>query len=185
MEDRQIVMLFWARSEEAIAETQKKYGRYCQYIAYRILKNDADAEEVVSDTYLRLWNSIPPHRPDPLKPYVGTVCRRLALNEYERQNAQKRGGELPAVLEELSDCVADGDSASDMGESVALADALNRFLKALPSETRNIFVRRYWYTASVAEISESFHMKESTVAMLLLRTRRKLKKHLEKEGFTL
>ncbi len=184
MEDRQIVELYWARSEVAIAETQRKYGRYCHYIAYGILTSDADAEEVVNDTYLKLWTTIPPKRPEPLKPYVGTVCRRLALNEYERRHAQKRGGQLPLVLEELSECLSDGDR-EDIGESVALTDAMNRFLRELPTKARNIFVRRYWYTATIEEIAADCGMKEGTVAMLLLRTRRKLKKHLEKEGFDL
>lgn len=184
MEDRQIVALYWARSEAAITETQKKYGRYCHYIAYGILTSDADAEEVVNDTYLKLWNIIPPHRPEPLKPFVGTVCRRLALNEYEKRHAVKRGGSLTLVLEELTECLSDGDG-EDIGESVALADVMNRFLRELPTKTRNIFVRRYWYTASIDEIAAAYGMKEGTVAMLLLRTRRKLKKHLEKEGFDL
>ncbi len=184
MEDRQIVELYWARSEVAIAETQRKYGRYCHYIAYGILTSDADAEEVVNDTYLKLWTTIPPKRPEPLKPYVGTVCRRLALNEYERRHAQKRGGQLPLVLEELSECLSDG-GREDIGESVALTDAMNRFLRELPTKARNIFVRRYWYTATIEEIAADCGMKEGTVAMLLLRTRRKLKKHLEKEGFDL
>ena len=185
MEDKQIVELYWARSETAISETEKKYGRYCHYIAYQILWNDEDAEEIVNDTYLKTWNTIPPMRPEPLKPYVGTISRQLALNRYEAQNTQKRGGQTPLVLEELSECIPDTDGGGDIGESVALSDALNRFLWALPVRTRNIFVRRYFYMSSVAEIAKDFSMKESNVTMHLLRTRRKLEQFLKKEGFDL
>ena len=185
MEDKQIVELYWERSETAISETEKKYGRYCHYIAYQILCNDADAEEIVNDTYLKTWNTVPPMRPDPLKPYVGTISRQLALNRYEAQNTQKRGGQVPLVLDELSECIPDTDGGGDIGESVALSDALNRFLWALPVRTRNIFVRRYFYMSPVAEIAKDFSMKESNVTMHLLRTRRKLEQFLKKEGFDL
>ena len=185
MEDKQIVELYWARSENAISETEKKYGRYCHYIAYQILYNDEDAKEVVNDTYLKTWNTIPPKRPDPLKPYVGTISRQLALDVYKKQNAQKRGGQVSLVLDELSECIPDNDSGADIGESVALSDALNRFMWALPQRTRNIFVRRYFYMSSVAEIAKDFSMKESNVTMHLLRTRKKLEQFLRKEGFDL
>ena len=185
MEDKQIVELFWAHSEAAISETEKKYGRYCHYIAYQILSSDEDAKEVVNDTYLKLWNTIPPHRPDPLKPYVGTLCRQLALDTYKAQNAQKRGGQVALVLDELSDCIPDTDSGEDIGESVALSDVLTHFIRSLPEKTRKIFVRRYFYMSSVAEIAKDFSMKESNVTMHLLRTRKKLEQFLKKEGFDL
>ena len=185
MEDKQIVELYWARSETAISETEKKYGRYCHYIAYQILHNDEDAKEVVNDTYLKTWNTIPPGRPDPLKPYVGTISRQLALDVYKKQHAQRRGGQVSLVLDELSECIPDNDSGADIGESVALSDALSRFMWALPQRTRNIFVRRYFYMSSVAEIAKDFSMKESNVTMHLLRTRKKLEQFLQKEGFDL
>ncbi|MBO5701024.1 MAG: sigma-70 family RNA polymerase sigma factor [Clostridia bacterium] len=185
MEDKQIVELYWARSEAAISETEKKYGRYCHYIAYGILGNDEDAKEVVNDTYLKLWNTIPPHRPDPLKPYVGTLCRQLALDAYKSQNAQKRGGQMTLALDELSECIPDTDNGEDIGESVALSDVLTRFIRSLPEKTRKIFVRRYFYMSSVAEIAKDFSMKESNVTMHLLRTRKKLEQFLKKEGFDL
>lgn len=185
MEDKQIVDLYWARSETAVAETEKKYGRYCHYIAYQILYNREDAEEVVNDTYLKAWNTIPPQRPDPLKPYVGMISRQLALDAYEAQHAQKRGGQVPLALDELAECIPDPDSRADIGESVALSDALDRFLWALPERTRNVFVRRYFYMSTVAEIARDFSMKESNVAMHLLRTRKKLAQFLKKEGFDL
>ena len=185
MEDKQIVELYWARSETAISETEKKYGRYCHYIAYQILENDEDAKEVVNDTYLKTWNTIPPQRPEPLKPYVGTISRQLAIDVYKGQHAKKRGGQVPHVLNELSECIPDHNNDSDIGESVALSDALNRFIFALPQRTRNIFVRRYFYLSPIAEIAKDLSMKESNVTMHLLRTRKKLAHFLKKEGFDL
>ena len=186
MEDKQIVELYWMRSERAISETDKKYGRYCRYIAYQILYNEEDSEEVVNDTYLKTWNTVPPSRPDPLKAYVGRISNQLAIDRYDHNNAEKRGGgEIPLVLEELSDCVPDPSDSAELGDSVALKDALNRFLRSLPKRTRMIFVRRYWYVSSVADIAKEYGMKESAIAMLMLRTRKKLQAFLSKEGFDL
>ena len=182
MEDKQIVDLYFERSESAITETEKKYGRYCHYIAYRILENDEDAKEIVNDTYLKTWNTVLPNRPDPLKPYVGMISRQLALNAYEEQHTQKRG-QITLVLDELAECLPGDEEDWDVVSGVALHDSLNTFLRGLPLKTRNIFIRRYWYTSSIAEIAEEYSMKESAVAMLLLRTRIKLKTHLQKEGF--
>ena len=183
MEDRQIVDLYLMRSEDAISETEKKYGRYCHYIAYCILENDEDAKEIVNDTYLKTWNTVPPNRPDPLKTYVGMITRQLSLDRYEEKHAQKRGGETALVLEELAECIPDGDSREDIGERVALRDALNKFVSSLPDETQRMFIRRYWYTSSISEIARDYSMREGNVAVLLLRTRKKLKKYLTKEGF--
>lgn len=185
MEDKKIVELYWLRSEAAISETEKKYGRYCHYIAYQILSSDEDAKEVVNDTYMKVWNTIPPERPDILKSYVGMITRQLALDEFKKQHAKKRGGQVGNVLDELSECIPDNDSGADIGDSVALTDALNRFMWLLPERSRNIFVRRYFYMSSVAEIAKDFSMKESNVTMHLLRTRKKLEQFLKKEGFDL
>lgn len=183
MEDNRIVDLFWARNEEALSETEEKYGRYCHYIAYRILGDDSDAEEIVNDAYLKAWDTIPPNRPQSLKGYVGMIAGQLALNRYNQRKTGKRGeGQIPLVLDELADCVSDPVGA-DMGDSLALRDALNLFLGSLPAKTRKIFVRRYWYMSPVSEIAADFSMKESAVTVLMLRTRKKLKLFLEKEGF--
>ncbi len=183
MDDKQIVELYWARNESAIFETDRKYGRYCHYIAYRILHNDSDAEEAVNDTYLKIWNTIPPKRPELLKPYVGMLARQISLDAYDKSTAQKRGGQTGAVLEELSDCVS-GEGAEFIDE-ILLQDALNRFLGGLPQETRMIFLRRYWYMEPIAEIAAEFGMKESRISVMMLRTRQKLKKFLEQEGFSI
>ncbi len=183
MEDKDIIKLYWERSENAISETAKKYGRYCHYIAYQILYSDLDAEEIVNDTYLKTWNTIPPNRPEPLKPYVGMITRQLSYNAYEAKTAQKRGGQFHTVLGELSECIPDSDSGNDIGESVALCDALNRFIRSLPNKTQIIFMRRYWYASPISEIAKAFGMSESHVGVLLFNTRKKLKKFLSKEGF--
>ena len=184
MEDKQIVDMYWARSEEAIAETEKKYGRYCRYIAYQILFNDEDAEEVLNDTYLKVWNTIPPNRPRLLKPYIGMICRQLALDLYKMLHAEKRGGRVAAVFDEMDECVP-VTQGGDIEAETALSDILERFIRALPERTRRIFIRRYFYMSSVSEIAADYRMKESGVAMLLLRTRNKLKKFLEKEWYLL
>ena len=187
MEDSNIIALFWERSEEAIAQTASKYGRYCKYIADSILRNEEDAEECVNDTYLRLWNSIPPERPILFKAYIAKVVRNLALNRYEASHAQKRGGgAVDAVVDELDFCLSDpSQDGEEMENREALADLLDRFLGDLKPEVRKVFVRRYFYAASVEEIAESYGMSVSKVKMTLLRTREKLKKYLEKEGISL
>lgn len=185
MDDEKILDLYWIRSETAISETEKKYGRYCYSIAYQILCNEEDVKEVLNDTYLKIWNTIPPQRPSVLKSYVGMISRQLALNFYKKQHTQKRGGQVSLVLNELEDCIPDKNGSTDIIDSMALTDALNRFLLSLPQKTRNIFIRRYWYMSSIAEIAIDFSMKESNVTMHLLRTRKKLEKFLIKEGFVI
>ena len=184
MEDKQIVELYWARSEAAISETDKKYGKYCHYIAFNVLGSKEDAEEVVNDTYLKLWNSIPPKKPEPLKPYAGTVCRNTALKRYTEQKALKRGG-AASVIEELNECVPDGASQNDIGESIDLRDALNRFVRSLPARTQKIFISRYFYASPIADIARGHSKSESYITVLLLRTRKKLKQFLEKEGLNI
>ncbi len=182
MDDNKIIELYWQRDESAIAETDKKYGKYCRYIAYQILLDDSDSEEIVNDTYLAAWNAIPPARPDHLKGYVGKISNRLAINRYYSENAQKRGGgQLPLVLDELSECISGSDD--DIADGAAITYSINRFLGSLPEKTRNIFVRRYWYASPVSEIAEEYGMRANSITVLLLRTRKKLKEFLEKEGF--
>lgn len=183
MDDKSIVELFLARAESAISEAAKKYGRYCRFIALHLLGNEQDAEEVENDTYVKLWNSIPPKNPDPLKPYVGRIVRNIALNRIEEKSAQKRG-EVTLVLEELSECLSD-PSGEELGESFALREALNSFLASLDEKTRVIFMQRYFYTCTVREIAAARGLKESAVTMLLFRTRQKLREHLNREGFEL
>ena len=185
MEDRQIVDLYLMRSEDAISETEKKYGRYCHYIAYCILENDEDAKEIVNDTYLKTWNTVPPNRPDPLKTYVGMITRQLSLDRYEEKHAQKRGGETALVLEELAECIPSSKTAEDTLETHELTRMLNEFLDGLSTEERRVFLCRYWYLDPVKDIAKRFSFGESKVKMILKRTREKLLILLEKEGITL
>jgi len=184
MDDKRIVSLFWERTQQAVTETEKKYGRFCHYIAYQILRDDEDAREIVNDTLMKAWNTIPPNRPDELKSYVAMIANRLSINRYEEKHALKRGGgQLPLVLDELEECLSANDVS--MGDRIALRDTLNRFLATLPRRERNLFVRRYWYVSPVSEIASEYSLSESGVRMSLLRTRKKLKAFLEKEGFIL
>lgn len=183
MEDRQIIALFWDRSEKAISETDHKYGRYCHYIANHILQNEEDAAECVNDTYLRAWNAIPPQRPNHLRTFLGKIVRNLALNRWEQKSAEKRGaGQIPQVLEELSECLSSGDSTEQIIDQIVLRDLLNEFLASLKPDARKIFVRRYWYMSSIQEIATAYGMTESKVTVTLCRTRQKLARLLEKEG---
>ena len=181
MTDEKIVALYWARSEDAIKETDKAYGTYCRYIAYNILREKEDADETVNDTYLKAWQSMPPQKPNPLKAFLGRITRQLSINRLEKKTAQKRGGELALSLEELQNAVP--DTSPDLADQVALADALTRFLYTLPIIQRRVFIRRYWYLESIGEIASAFSMSESKVKSMLMRLRQKLKQHLTKEGF--
>lgn len=185
MDDKQILDLYWERSEAAISETSKKYGKYCRYIAFNILHNDEDSEECVNDTYLRAWNSIPPNRPFVLKTFLGKITRNLSLDRYELLNAKKRnGGQMPLVFDEIQECIPSLDSTENIVEEIALTDILNRFLSSLSLEQRKIFMRRYWYLSPIKEIATEYGMSESKIKMSLFRSRNELKKLLEKEGIS-
>lgn len=182
MTDEQIVTLYWDRQENAIAETDSKYGRYFHYIAFGILCDDEDARETVNDTYLKAWNTIPPEKPRHLKAFLGRITRQLSINRLEWNTAKKRGGaQYDLALEELSGCIA--GSSDDYADMTALRDCLNVFLRSLPRDARRVFIRRYWHMHSIAQIAEDFSFSESKVKSMLMRTREKLKKHLIYEGF--
>lgn len=186
MDDNKIIALYWDRSEQAISETAKKYGRYCYYIAYSILHNDEDSEECVNDTYLRAWDSIPPQRPNKLQTFLGKITRNLSLNKWEKLSAEKRGaGQASFILDELLECIPDEKDAAHPVENMVIRDVLDRFLDELPAETRKMFVRRYFYMSPVKEIASEYGLSESKVTVTLFRTRKKLKTALEKEGISL
>jgi RNA polymerase sigma-70 factor (ECF subfamily) len=181
MDDKRIVELFWERSEDAIAETDRKYGRYILFIAKNVLSDDEDAREVQNDTYLRTWGSIPPERPASLRSYLGAICRNLALSRYRRKYAEKRQGCVDIAIDELANCLPD-ESDGDRVASEMIADALNRFVAELSARDRKIFVQRYWYMCSTDEIARENSMNKNTVVTILYRTRNELKAFLEKEG---
>lgn len=183
MEDSQIVDLYWQREERAISATAVKYGRYCYTIAYNILSNNEDADESVNDTYMAAWKNMPPHRPSILSTFLGKITRRISLNRWRGNSTQKRGGgEVTLALEELTACIPSGESVEDYVEGKELARSINSFLGMLPETERDVFVSRYWFLASVKEISEKFGFTESKVKSMLLRTREKLRKTLREEG---
>lgn len=186
MNDSEIVNLYWQRSAEAVAETQRKYGGYCYAIANGLLGNAQDAEECVNDTWLKAWNAMPANRPARLAPFVGRITRSLSLDRFRNNRAQKRGGgELPLILEELRGCVPSVPSAAQAVEDAELEQSVGDFLRTLPARDCNIFLRRYWYAESLADISRRYGVKLNTVKTSLFRTRGKLKSFLEKEGIIL
>ena len=180
MEDHKIVDLYWARSQEAIHQTQLKYGKYCHSIAFNILRSQEDSQECVNDTYHNAWNAMPPQRPQRLRVFLGSITRNLALNRYDYNNAQKRNGETDMVLEEYAQCISNGQMPLE--DSYALRKAINGFLAALSKRNRIIFLRRYWYLCTVREIAQSMGLTESNVKIILFRTRDQFKAFLEKEG---
>jgi len=187
MDDKDIISQFWERSESAIAMLSEKYSKYCRVIAVNILGNAEDAEEVLNDTYLRVWNAIPPERPNNLRAFIGKISRNLSFNRLEKEGAQKRGGgQFETILSELEECIADSRNDYDeLAESEAITAALNTFLSEQKPENRRIFVRRYWRAASIEEIAVDFGMTAGKVKTILFRMRNKLRKHFESEGIHL
>lgn len=184
MDDQIIVDLYFQRSEKAITETAVKYGNYCYSIAFNILNNNEDAEESVNDTYNDAWNSIPPHRPSILATFLGKITRRIAIDRWREHNAAKRGGgEIPLILDELQDCIANVTSVEEEYEKLHLSDVINAFVKSLPETEQKVFLCRYWYVDSISSISKQFSFSESKVKSMLFRTREKLRLVLIKEGF--
>lgn len=186
MEDERIIDLYWARREEAITETDKKYGNYCRSIALHILKSMEDSEECVNDTWFRAWDSMPPKRPDFLSAFLGKITRNLSISRYRMNHARKRGnGEIELLLMELEECLPSAKSVEEEIEGRETAAAIDRFLYGIDEESRNIFVRRYFFVDSIREIADRFEISESKVKSQLFRTRNRLKQHLEKEGIVL
>ena len=183
MEDHEIVSLYWQRSENAIPETARKYGRYCAAVARNILTDPQDAEECVNDTWLGAWNSMPDNRPAKLAPYLGKLTRWLALTRLKNKNRLKRGGgEVSVALEELEDCIpADADVEAEL-ECRELSVYVRAFLGRLGREERLVFLSRYWMMDSIGRIAELTGFSESKVKSMLLRTRGKLRAYLEEEG---
>lgn len=184
MDDSTIVQLYFDRSEQAISETDRKYGPYCYTIAYNILANNEDAQECVSDTYLAAWNAMPPRRPSILSTFLGKITRRLSIDRWRVRMAYKRGGgEIPLVLDELGECVSGGETPEQTVMRRQMALAFNRFLQTLPETERSVFLCRYWYLDSIANIAANFGFTESKVNSMLHRTRLKLRTMMQKEGW--
>ncbi len=183
MTDGDIIKLYFERSEKAIKETDTKYGSYCMTIAENILRNKADSEECVNDTYLRAWNSIPPKKPQRLSTYLGKITRNLAINRYNHYSAEKRGGgETESVLSELEECLPSQNTIEKTFDEKLLIKSIEAFLKNESKEKRRVFLLRYWYSYSINDIAKETAQSESMVTSTLFRLRNKLREHLEKEG---
>lgn len=183
MEDGKIIDLYFRRDEEAIRQTEAAHGHKLYTLAYRILLSREDSEESVSDTYLKAWESIPPTRPVYFFAYLAKICRFEAFGRLDWRNAAKRKAEMVELTAEMELCIPDLSSQLKM-ESEELGRLLNEFLGTLNEESRKIFMRRYWYTDSIMEIAQRYHLSESNVKTRLFRTRNALKAFLEKEGIT-
>lgn len=185
MQDSQIIALYEARDERAIAQTAAKYGNFCKSIAQNILQNLQDAEECVNDTWLHTWNSIPPAQPTVLKAYLGKITRNLALDKYKAAHREKRGyGQLCVAFDEISEITASDYQVQDAWREQEFVELINKFLYSLPERDRHIFVRRYFFTDGVPAIASRFGTTQNNVLKILSRTRQKLKKYLDKEWYT-
>ena len=184
MEDKDIIALYWERSEEAIRSTAAKYGAYCAQIIRRVLGDGRDAEECLSDTWLGAWNAMPPQKPARLPPFLGRIARNTALDRYDYNRAQRRNGVFEVVLEELAECVS-GTPLEEDFDLHRLGEAISGFLDGVSPAARLVFLRRYWYCDAVAEIAAGTGFSPSKVKSLLHRTRKGLKEHLRKEGYDL
>ena len=184
MDDRKIVELYWERSEQAIHETQNKYGHYCFSIANNILPFREDAEESVNDTYLAAWNAMPPNRPNILSTFLGKLVRRISIDRWRHLSADKRGGgSVPVALDELGECIPSGSDPVAEVEAKELAEAVGRFLETVPYREQKVFLMRYFDLAKIQDIANQFHMSPGNVKSMLHRTRSKLRIHLHKEGY--
>lgn len=181
MDDKHIIALLWQRAEDVLDALAQKFGQGLLAMARNILPDHRDAEEAVSDTYLAVWNAVPPAKPDPLPPYIYKVGRNTAMNRRRRDAAQKRSG-WEVSLDELSGTLS-GPSLEAHVEARALGRAIDTFLDTQSQTTRIIFLRRYWFGDSVKAIAKILGMKESAVSVRLLRTREKLKDYLTEEGY--
>lgn len=182
MEDREIIDLYWARDQRAISETSEKYGVFLWNIAWNVLHSHDDAEECVNDTYLRTWNAIPPARPTVFRSWLGRITRNLSLDRWKQARAAKRGGdEMELLLGELDTCVPSPHGTEKMLEDQEIAALISAFLRNLPSESRIIFLRRYWYGESVADIAKRLGCGQGKVKSSLFRTRNALRAYLEQK----
>ena len=179
MNDQDIVALYFARNEQAIRETDVKYGKVCMQVSMNILDSHPDAEECVNDTYLKTWNSIPPTKPNSLCAFVCRIVRNLSLNRLRDLRREKRNKELTLSLDELEACIP-----AAVDDSNTLAELLNGFLEGLDTRERQLFVGRYWYAHPVNRLAEAHGVTPNTVSKQLARTREKLRAYLAKRGYT-
>lgn len=184
MGDAEIIQLYWERDPHAIEMTDEMYGGKLRRLAGNMLPTPEDAEECVNDTYLGAWNTIPPTKPTHLFAYLARLCRNVSLNRIDWLNAQKRKATMVELTRELEMCIPSPDDERRQN-SEEIGRVLSDFLRTLPQETRQVFVRRYWYADSVRDIAKRYQLGESKVKTMLFRTRNKLRDYLESEGIPL
>lgn len=185
MDDKQIIGLFFQRSEQAITQLKEKYGALCLSVARHILPDSRDVEECLGDVLLKVWNAIPPERPDSLAAYVSRISRNTALDRYSYNHAGKRSSALTDAFEELEGCLSSSFNVESLAQEKDFQRFINQFLRGLKKENRIYFVRRYWYGESIAEIASAFQVSEEKIKSSLFRTRNQLKSALEMEGVLL
>ena len=186
MEDSGIVELFLLRDETAIRQTSEKYGSRLLALAYGIVNDRQTAEECENDTYMAAWNTIPPHEPRTyLYAFLARITRHISLNCCRERSRLKRSAHICELSAELEQCIPAPDDVECRIDDMVLGEMLNRFLSTLNEEKRNVFIRRYWYLDSIADIAKRFALSGSKVKTTLFRCRKQLREHLEKEGYTL
>ena len=186
LDDNQIIELYLLRSEEAIRKTAEKYGGRLRSLAHGIVRDQQTAEECENDTYMEAWNTIPPHEPrNHLYTFLAQIARHISLNCCRDRSRLKRSAFICELSAEMEQCIPTPDDIACRIDDMALSNAINGFLGKLDAEKRNIFIRRYWYLDSIADISARFALSQSKVKTTLFRCRSGLRKHLEKEGYTL
>ncbi len=182
MDDSRIIDLFFERSEKAISELSLKYGGICLKVATNVLRNHQDAEECVNDSYLGVWNEIPPKRPNPLLAFVCRLVRNISINRYEYNSAQKRKGIYDVCLDELQECISSNETVESEYSANELSRLIDEHLDTLDNTNRMVFVRRYWYMDSFKDISSASGLSEGAVRTRLSRLRNNLKEFLESRG---
>ncbi len=186
MEDEKIVELYWNRDEDAIRRTAEKYGPRLRRLALGIVKDRPVSEECENDTYMEAWNRIPPHAPRTyLYMFLACIIRHISLNRCRDQARLKRSAHICVLSEEMEQCIPAPEDTLCRVEGILLGEAVSRFLRMQPEEKRNVFLRRYWYMDSIADISRRFMLSQSKVKTMLFRSRNDLREYLEKEGYTL
>ncbi len=179
MDDTKILELFRKQDEQALKEIEMQYGARLKRLALQFLGNEADAEECVNDVYFKAWNTLTTQTPEHLSAYLMQICRYTAFNMIDYRKAQKRNAVLVELTAELEQCIPDDTIQNNQTE---LSEILSDFIHTLPKEKRIIFVRRYWYGDSIAEIAQALHCRESKIKTSLFRTRKKLEKYLKERG---
>lgn len=186
MEDKEIIALFQARDEKAIAETESKYKNYLHTIAMNILGDERDSEEALSDTYLKTWNTIPPACPEHLSTFLGKIARNSAIDIFKKAHAKKRrASEMNLILDEIAEVIPDKDDVESELDRKELINDINAFLSTLPERHRKIFVCRYYFADSIEKISSEHDVSKSNIYVILSRTREELKKYLTGKGYVI